>query len=50
MVASGSSPEQIANELQISRETVRNQIKAVFGKTGAHRQSELAALISRIQG
>jgi DNA-binding CsgD family transcriptional regulator len=50
MVAAGWSPEEIANELQVSRETVRNQIKTIFGKTGTHRQSELAALISRVQG
>lgn len=50
MIAAGSSPEQIATELQVSRETVRNQIKAIFGKTGTHRQSELTALVSRIQG
>lgn len=50
MVAAGSSPEEIAVEAQVSRETVRNQIKAIFGKTATHRQSELAALILRIQG
>jgi DNA-binding CsgD family transcriptional regulator len=50
MVAGGSSPDEIANELQVARETVRNQIKAIFGKTGTHRQSELAALVSRVQG
>lgn len=49
MIAAGSSPEEIAGKLQVSRETVRNQIKAIFRKTGTHRQSELAALISRIQ-
>jgi len=49
MVATGASPEEIAVELQVSRETVRNQIKSIFWKTGTHRQSELAALISRIQ-
>jgi DNA-binding CsgD family transcriptional regulator len=49
MVATGVSPEEIAVELQVSRETVRNQIKAIFGKTDTHRQSGLAALISRIQ-
>ncbi len=49
MIAAGSSPEEIAGELQVSRETVRNQIKAIFGKTGTHRQSELAALLSRVQ-
>ena len=50
MVATGLSPEEIAGDLQVSRETVRNQIKAIFGKTGTHRQSELAALVSRIHG
>jgi DNA-binding CsgD family transcriptional regulator len=50
MVATGSSPEEIAGDLQVSRETVRNQIKTIFGKTGTHRQNELAALVSRIQG
>jgi DNA-binding CsgD family transcriptional regulator len=49
MVAAGSSPEEIADELLVTRETVRNQIKAIFGKTGTHRQNELAALIARIQ-
>ncbi len=48
MVAAGSSPEEIANELQVARETVRNHIKAIFGKTNVHRQNELAALIARI--
>jgi len=48
MVAAGSSPEEIADELVLSRETVRNQIKTVFNKTNVHRQNELAALIARI--
>ncbi|MBR1140823.1 helix-turn-helix transcriptional regulator [Bradyrhizobium sp.] len=50
MIAAGSSPEQIATELQVLRETVRNQIKAIFSKTATHRQSELTALVSRIHG
>ncbi|MGY3452160.1 helix-turn-helix transcriptional regulator [Bradyrhizobium sp. USDA 4353] len=49
LIATGASPEKIAGELRLSRETVRNQIKAIFGKTGTHRQSELAALLARIQ-
>jgi DNA-binding CsgD family transcriptional regulator len=49
MIAVGLSPEEIAGELQISLGTVRYQVKAIFGKTATHRQSELAALISRIQ-
>lgn len=49
MVSTGASPEKIALELGVSRETVRNQIKTIFGKTRTHRQSELGALVSRIQ-
>lgn len=49
LIAAGASPEQISDKLGVSRETIRNQIKAVFGKTGTHRQNELAALILRIQ-
>jgi DNA-binding CsgD family transcriptional regulator len=49
MIAFGLSPEDIAIEQQVSRETVRNQIKAIFSKTGTHRQSELAGLVARIQ-
>ena len=48
MIAAGSSPEEIADALALSRETVRNQIKAVFGKANVHRQNELAALMARI--
>jgi DNA-binding CsgD family transcriptional regulator len=47
LVAEGSSPEQAANDLNISIETFRAQLKAVFAKTGTHRQNELAALLSR---
>jgi DNA-binding CsgD family transcriptional regulator len=32
--------------LEISRETARNQLKAVFVKTATHRQGELVALLS----
>jgi len=44
-IANGIAPEQIAQELGRSSETVRNQLKGVFGKTDTHRQSELAALV-----
>lgn len=49
MLAGGASPEQISEAHQTSKETVRNQIKAVFGKSGTHRQNEFAALAQRIQ-
>ena len=38
----------IAHARGIARVTVRNQIKAIFAKTGTHRQSELVALLSRL--
>jgi len=47
LIAAGLSPERAAEELGIARETARNQLKAVFAKTGTHRQSELAALLAR---
>src|SRR5262249_25489011 len=48
IVGEGLSPDQAAEELGISRETVRNQLRAVFTKTATHRQSELVALLSRL--
>jgi DNA-binding CsgD family transcriptional regulator len=48
IIAEGVKPEQAAEELGISRETARTQLKAVFAKTATHRQSELAALLSTI--
>jgi DNA-binding CsgD family transcriptional regulator len=41
LLATGLSPGQVASTLLVSRETVRNQIKAVFAKTGTQCQSEL---------
>ncbi|MEY9129004.1 DNA-binding CsgD family transcriptional regulator [Bradyrhizobium diazoefficiens] len=49
LIAAGWSPEMIADDLALSRETVRNQIKAVFSKTATHRQNELAALIGHMR-
>jgi DNA-binding CsgD family transcriptional regulator/PAS domain-containing protein len=48
MIAAGLSPEEIAGELQVSRETIRNQLKAIFSKTKTRRQNELAFLITRM--
>jgi DNA-binding CsgD family transcriptional regulator len=49
IIARGVGPETAAKELKISRETARNQLKSVFGKTGTHRQSELVALILQVE-
>jgi DNA-binding CsgD family transcriptional regulator len=48
IVSEGTSPERAAEQLGISRETARSQLKAVFAKTATHRQSELVALLSRL--
>jgi DNA-binding CsgD family transcriptional regulator len=44
-VAEGLTTEQIAERHGTTRETVRHQLKSVFGKTGVARQSQLAALL-----
>jgi len=49
-LAGGKSIEEAAEELTISRETARNQLKSVFAKTAVHRQSELVALLSQLSG
>ncbi len=49
VIARGASPEIAARELGISRETARNQLKAVFAKTDTHRQAELVALLSQVR-
>jgi DNA-binding CsgD family transcriptional regulator len=40
---------EVADELDVSTETVRCQLKSVFAKTGTRRQSELARLLSRLE-
>lgn len=47
-VAQGLTPEMIAGQLAVATATVRNQLKAVFTKTGTHRQGELIALLANI--
>ncbi len=42
----GSLPKQIAQQHSVSIGTVRTQIKAIFQKTGANRQSELIRLMA----
>jgi DNA-binding CsgD family transcriptional regulator len=48
IIARGVAPETAARELNVSRETVRNQLKSVFAKTGTHRQGELVALLLQV--
>jgi DNA-binding CsgD family transcriptional regulator len=49
IISTGASPEDAAREIGIAFETTRNHLKGVFAKTGAHRQSELANLLSQVR-
>jgi len=48
LVGSGITPQEAADKLGISKETVRTALKRVFAKVGVSRQSELAALLTRL--
>ena len=41
----GVCPSRIADVLELSKHTVRNEIKSMFSKTGTNRQSELVRLL-----
>jgi DNA-binding CsgD family transcriptional regulator len=47
-IASGATLEVIAAELRITKETARNELKAIFQKTKTHRQSELVAMLASL--
>ena len=49
-ISRGESLAEIARTHGISVKTVRTQLKAVFAKTGTHRQAELAAMMLRGAG
>jgi len=44
--AHGASPEQIARQHAVSINTVRFQLRSIFGKTGTARQAELVSLLA----
>ncbi|KRR19765.1 hypothetical protein CQ14_38815 [Bradyrhizobium lablabi] len=44
----GDDIGEAATRLNISPETVRKQLKAVFAKTGVRRQSDLIALLGNL--
>jgi DNA-binding CsgD family transcriptional regulator len=48
VISTGASPEHAAEEMEIAVVTARNHLKAVFAKTGTHRQSELVALLAAL--
>ncbi len=44
-LTSGEDLNEISDKLRLSKNTLRNQLKSCFHKTGAHRQTELVALL-----
>jgi DNA-binding CsgD family transcriptional regulator len=48
LVGTGLPPKEAAQKLGIAEVTARGVLKSVFAKTGVSRQSELAALLTRI--
>ncbi len=48
-LASGDSLEDAANQLSISKHTVRVQLKGVFAKVKVHRQAELVAVLGQLR-
>ena len=47
-LVSGKSLEQISGELNLSRETLKSQLRSLFMKTGTHRQGQLIAFLLSI--
>ena len=48
LVGSGLSPQEVAHRLGVKKETVRTQLRMVYGKLDVSHQSELAALLGRL--
>jgi DNA-binding CsgD family transcriptional regulator len=47
-VANGKDLETFSTERQLSKQTVRNQLKSIFLKTGTNRQAQLAVTLSSL--
>jgi DNA-binding CsgD family transcriptional regulator len=47
-IATGKSLDVLADELSISTQTARHELKSVFAKLNVHRQPELVALLSML--
>ena len=48
-LARGADLATIAQDLRVSRETVRTHLKRIYCKTGARRQAALVALVLGVQ-
>jgi DNA-binding CsgD family transcriptional regulator len=44
----GDSLEEVATSLGITMSTARNQLAAIFAKTGTQRQAKLVAILTRV--
>jgi DNA-binding CsgD family transcriptional regulator len=49
-LVAGRTLAEIADDTALSRNTLRNQLAAVFAKTGTSRQTELVAVVVRALG
>jgi DNA-binding CsgD family transcriptional regulator/PAS domain-containing protein len=47
-LAVGNTLDDAAEELRITKETARHELKSVFAKLNVHRQSQLVALLARL--
>jgi DNA-binding CsgD family transcriptional regulator len=47
-LAAGRNLDTLAEELAITKDTARHELKSVFAKLDVHRQSELVALLARL--
>jgi DNA-binding CsgD family transcriptional regulator len=47
-LATGEPLDRICEQLEISKETGRNQLKSIFAKTGTRRQAELVLVMSKM--
>lgn len=49
-LASGYGTDDVADQLRLTTETVRTQVKVILAKTATHRQAELVALLGAFMG
>ena len=45
LLLDGKAPKEIAGEAGVTIDTVRSQIRSIFGKTGVNRQSDLIRIL-----
>ena len=48
LVGSGLAPQDVADQIGLTVGTIRSELKSIFEKLGISRQSELAALVTRL--